>query len=200
MAKTSAVAICNYALSLLGENSIISLDDDSKPAALCKVMYPQVRDATIEAHNWTFAVRWYEIPKAAAASDGPLKNRFPMPPEILRVIFVGVDAHHTEEYQIEGEDIVTNSQTCVVKAVILIEDTFKFSSLFSQALSAKLAAELAVPIAASASLSQQMYQLYGVKIQEAVTRDQIQGTTRRITAKWINRSRFTGTRFAGPTV
>lgn len=200
MAKVSEVSICNRALALLGEKAIISLDDNSTPASLCKVLYPQLRDEITEAHNWTFATRWINLPKAEEPSDGPLQNRFPIPADVLRVIFVGIDPLHAEEYQVEEQDVVTNSQKCVVRVVVSVVDPTKFSTMFASALSAYLAAELAVPLVDSQSLSKSMYQSYGIKVSEAVTRDQIQGTSKRITSKWILKGRTSGSRLAGPTV
>lgn len=200
MAKVSEVAICNYALALLGESPIISLNDESTPAALCRAMYPIVRDAALEAHNWTFATKWYDLPRATEPAIGKYRNRFPLPAEYLRIIFVGTGATHPENYEIEGGHIVTNSNKCLTQMVIQITDTFKFSSMFSHALSAFLAAELAIPIASSTSLQQQMFQLYGVKVGEAVSRDQLQGSTKQISSTWIKRGRHTGSRLVGPTV
>lgn len=200
MAKVSEVAICNYALALLGETPIISLDDDSKPAALCKAMYPIVRDASLEAHNWTFATKWYDLPMVPEPALGEYRNRFPLPAEYLRTIFVGSDATHPARHQIEGGDVVTNDQRCLVQMVVQVTDTFKFTPMFVHALAAYLAAELAVPIASSASLQQQMFQLYGVKVGEAVSRDQIQGTSKQIKSTWIKRGRFAGSRLTGPMV
>jgi len=199
MAKVSEVAICNYALASLGESPIISLDDDSVPASLCKSMYPIVRDAAIEAHNWTFATRWYKLPKATGESLGEFHNQFPLPAEVLRVVFAGVDSTHGLEYEIEDQSVMANSSTCVIKAIVQVTDPFKFSSMFVHALSAFMASELAIPIVSSQSIQQQMYQVYGIKVAEATSRDQIQGTSKRITASWINSGRRSRTQGAGPT-
>ena len=197
MAKVSEVAICNYALSLLGEAPIISLQDNSAPAELCRSMYPVVRDAALEAHNWTFAVKWFDLPLATEPGLGYFQNRFPLPVDYLRVISVGNSPSRTTPYEIEGNAIVSNDAKCLTKMVVQITDTFKFSPMFVHALSAFLAAELAIPIASSAQLQQQMFQMYGVKLTEAVSRDQIQGTSKRITASWAMRGRVSGSRHLG---
>ena len=41
----SVVSVCNRALSKIGDEiQIASLDDSSKPARYCKILYPEVRD------------------------------------------------------------------------------------------------------------------------------------------------------------
>lgn len=48
----SVIEICNNALLDLGEETIMSLSDDSKPARLCNQRWPGVRDAVLRAHPW----------------------------------------------------------------------------------------------------------------------------------------------------
>ena len=85
----SQVSIVNQALTLLGQGAIISLDDDSNAAKVAKQMYEPVRDAMFELHNWTFATEWKGLPKSTTVGVGPYKNIFPIPSNVLRIIWVG---------------------------------------------------------------------------------------------------------------
>ena len=86
----TAVSICNQALSLVGANSIISLDDNTTEARLCKAIYEPVRDALLEEHAWTFAIKWIDIPRLANPPLSEFKNA-------INAVFmkrVGVECNH----------------------------------------------------------------------------------------------------------
>ena len=85
----SEVSICNQALSLVGAKSITSLDDDVNEAKLCKLNYAPVRDAVLAEHDWTFATRWETLAASANPAPGEFTNEFPLPSDVLAVLFVG---------------------------------------------------------------------------------------------------------------
>ena len=187
----SQVSIVNQALALLGQDPIISLDDDSNAAKVSKQFYAPVRDAMFELHNWTFATEWKGLPKSTTVGVGPYKNIFPIPSNVLRIIWVGSagDGESVVDYAIDANGILTNSDTCVVQAVISNKDTTTYSPLFVQAFAARLAADMAVAITASQSLSGSMYQVFSTKLAEAKQRDSLQGTSKQITSKWVHGGR-----------
>lgn len=51
----SEVNICNEALAMIGEAPIRSLDEDTRRAGLCRVLYPRVRDFNLSMQDWSFA-------------------------------------------------------------------------------------------------------------------------------------------------
>ena len=197
---TSKVSICNQALSLVGAETITSLDDDQKEAKLCKLNYDNIRDTVLEAHDWTFAIKWYELPKLADPPLSEYANAYEIPSEVLRVMFVGQDYNNQDDWQVEGGNIVTNSNSCRCQVIVSIDDPSRYSPLFVQAFVARLAMELAIPITNSRSLMESNAQLYRAKVQDAVTKDNQQGKTRRIRSRWLQASRSRGYRGAGPYV
>src|SRR3954469_18396454 len=53
---TSAVDICNRALSLIsGRSSIAALDEGSTESDQCSLHYASTRDSVLSAHRWDFA-------------------------------------------------------------------------------------------------------------------------------------------------
>ena len=187
---TSAVAICNQALAQLGANPIISLDDEVTEAALCKALFAPIRDSVLEAYDWSFATKWFDLPKLANPPVGEYANAFQLPPEVLRVVFVGQTSRGTvEDWQVEGDSIVTNSTTCRCKAIVRVIDPAKFTPLFTQALVSRLAAELAIPLTKSRTTMETLFQLYDVKLREAARRNNQQGVSRRIRSRWLHRAR-----------
>ena len=83
---TSSVAVCNRALSKIGDELIIlSLDDNTKPARYCKALYADTRDFVLRSYPWRFALKRYVL---APLRDKPLfgyEYQFPIPSDCLRV-------------------------------------------------------------------------------------------------------------------
>jgi hypothetical protein len=196
----TTVSICNQALAMLGAKSIISLDDGTTEANLCKALYDPVRDAALEMGNWSFATKWLEIPRMANPPVGEYTSAFPLPPDVLRVIFVGTDFNHPEQWQREGNNIRKDGDKCKCQVLVREVDVTKYSPMFLQALATKLASELAIGITNSKTMAEYYYGLSDKKIREAINRDNAQGRSRKIVSKWLNESRATGPRSAGPYV
>jgi len=54
---TSDVEICNSALQKIGAETITTLSDNTRRAALCNRQYDKVRKKLLRAHPWNFAIR-----------------------------------------------------------------------------------------------------------------------------------------------
>ena len=203
----SPVAICNLALGWLGGDLIISLDDPSVEAKLCKANYELLRDAVIEEREWTFAVKRLE---PAGLVAGPLygfDKAFQIPPEVIRVLQVSRAGEVIDGTIIEGSflsatrggtgtgretriewnreaDMIfaNNSDRIFIRALIRIEDTTKYSPSFDQALAARLAMELAIPITNSRTLQKDMASLYVEKMRLAAATDGMQGRSQNVRA------------------
>jgi len=184
----SEVSICNQALGWLGEKPIISFDDASAAAQLCKNNYDLLRDAVQETRDWAFCmVRFKPAPLATPPAWG-YSYQFQIPAGVFRLIFVGENDDSNESqpvdgWQREGDKIVANVNTIYVRAVGRVEDTAKFPPLFVQALAARIAADLAMPITNSRSLQSDMFKLFGTKLTEASNSDAVQGRTRIIKSR-----------------
>ncbi len=196
---SSPVSICNIALSWLGEKPIISFDDPTNTAQLCKVNYEPLRDAVLEERVWTFAVA--RIKPARLSDDPPygFDAYFQIPPDVIKVLQVskaaavdnsGVyasprfDTGQGKESPIpwnrEGDRIATSQATAIYARVLKrIEDTNKFSAMFVQALAARIAMDLCIPITENRTLQEQMTTLYAAKLAMAASSDGSQGRSER---------------------
>lgn len=195
---SSDVSICNQALGLVGAATIISFNDDSKQAALCKEHYAPIRDAVLESSNWSFAIKRKEIPASATAPAFGYANAYPLPSDVLRVI--DVNQRKADSWALESREILTDDNECKIKYITRVEDPALFSALFEQALVARLAAEFAIPLTQSRSLQKQHFDIFLAKMREATARDGLQGTSPRIRTTWLERARVAGGKAFGPTV
>jgi len=177
MASVSDVAICRIALGWLGANSIISLEDDSVEAALCKENYDFLRDAVLEEADWSFAIA--EARLVARADEAPLIESgsfFLLPPDCIRVISV-YDTSKSEinYWDKEGRNLRVDQDAILMKYIRRETDPKVYSPTFVQALAARIAATLAPPITNSNSVAKAMWQLYGQSMNVSVANDGLQG-------------------------
>jgi hypothetical protein len=200
---SARIDIVNIALSLLGADSITSLEDDAPEAKIMKTHYYIARDATMEAHEWSFAIQRF---KPAESVDDPLwgwSNSFTIPSDIMRVLQVdrnftaaaisfntSADMHRDQvAHVIESGKILCNEGTIYCTGIRRVEDEGIYSALFAHAFAAKLAMLACHALTESTTKFEAMAALYTQAIQEAKSRDGQQGTTRRLRHHQMRRSR-----------
>lgn len=193
---TERIDIANQALTWLGEDIITSLDDDLNRARVLKTNYENIRDAVLEAHEWSFAMkRWRPSPSTTAPVFGP-NHAFPIPKDVLRVTGVYRDeyfsvTHEKEQVQwlVERNEIICDEEVIYCRGIQRIEQEGRFSPLFVKAFAAHLAAVCAVAITASDQLQANMFGFYQNFINEAKSRDGLQGRSRRIRNRTLLKAR-----------
>lgn len=169
---TSIVAVCNRALSKIGDEiSITSLDDNSKAARYCKALYADTRDFVLRSYPWRFALKRYVL---APLKDRPLfgyANQFALPSDCLRIW----RADENEAFQVEGKNILADCEIFRFIGVTRITDTTLFDPMFVEALALRLASELAIPLAASVSLKESLFKEFQQFVQQAKTASAMEG-------------------------
>ena len=186
----SDVSIVNAALIKLGEATITSLTQDSKPARLANAVYSDLRDAVLMAHPWNFA-----LAEASLAADGTSPTwtydyRYALPEtpsKCLRVLRIEDDDQEGVEWEVFGRYIHTDQGAPLrIKYVAQVTDAGQYTPLFVETLAARLAAELAEPLKQSSSMTQAMWELYERKLAQARSADAQEGTPQNITAnEWL---------------
>ena len=178
------VSICNLALSWLAGNLIISLDDETKEAQLCKANYDSSRDAVIEDRAWTFATQRYRWTPLTNAPVYGYSHAFMIDPEVVRILEVrdsddpySANGANSLDWRRESNAIVTNASVIYVKALRRVVDTSKYPPSFVMALAARLAADICIPLTESRQMQQDMWTLYMRKLDDAMATDGMQGST-----------------------
>jgi len=183
--QTTEVSIANLALGWLGLDPIISLDDPSNAAALCKQNLGPLRDALLEGSDWTFAQRRVELAASAAIPAWGYARQFEVPIDCLRVCYVTdspdiAESRPMAQWVKEGRYILTNSETCFIRYSASVTDSKQWSQGFAQALAARLAADIAMPVTDSGTVMQAMQALAEDKLSYAKSGDMRQGSAQRI--------------------
>lgn len=174
---SSIVAICNIGLINLGEDTISSLDDQTKRAKLCKQRYADIRDAVLRAHPWNCAIERVSIPAEAAGPTWGYANKFQLPVDPLCLRVLDIENAADMPWKIEGKFIVTDIGSPVrIRYIKRVEDSTEYDALLVQAIGARIAADLAMPLTQSQDLMKSMWSLYVEKLREARGIDGQEGT------------------------
>jgi len=190
------VSIANLALSWLGFDPIVSLEDDSKSANKINANFAPIRDAVLEDRDWTFAMERLALNKEADPPAFGYTAKYLLPAKVLRVVTanddggavdafayqVGLAAGSKLDWVKEGRSILANttSATVNVLAVVQVEDVTLWSPGFCQAVAARLAADLCVPLTENRSLQADLWKLYTDKLRDASANDGRQGRSPRL--------------------
>lgn len=187
--------IANIALALIGGDLVTDVNvDDSREAQLIRVHYNAARDATLEAQEWSFAIRRFEPPLQVEKPLYEWGNAFLPPAEIIRVLScdqVTVNQFDTAiaannpkppqvDWDFENGLILSDEARILARGITNDVNEGMFSPLFVQAFAARLAMMVALPLTQSQQIFQDAGALYSGFIKEAKTRDGMQGRSKRI--------------------
>jgi hypothetical protein len=163
---TSVIKICNDALSYLGIPSIDSLTENSQAARVCKQFYESTRDAYLEEHNWSFAVKHTALTEVSLPTEysNYFNYGYSYPARCLRILSIkdeGSKRDRVFEIKIQtvsiGGDrklILANVNPAWAEIILAVADPLLFSSLFSQALSQRMAYKMSMPLTRNFKIQQ----------------------------------------------
>ena len=179
----SVVQICNYALRLIGAQTITALDQGTRNADLCSDLFPDTRDYVLRDHPWNCALVRQQLNQELT---GPIYQwqyayNLPTDPYCLRVIGTSLDHYYGRPeiprldewgralypYVIEGRQILTDSAEMSILYISRVEDPNLFDPLLKNAIEKALARELAFPITRSMEVVRAMNALYDEAIIKA---------------------------------
>jgi hypothetical protein len=152
--QIDAVRICNRALGNLGKPSIMSLDEKSAMAKVCKQFYDDARIEALAAAPWPFAKVWATGVAIDIDPMPPWLYVFAYPVDALRVLYIQYDPKTsrpppmavTDRPDAAGKLIHTNTVDPTFVYVRDKEDVTTFDPLFIAGLGAKLTEKIAMPL------------------------------------------------------
>jgi hypothetical protein len=166
----SDVEIVNNALSKLGEQPILTFDDDSEPARLATRTFSDTRDDLLRTNPWNFATRRAQIAAETATPVYEFARSYPVPSDFLKLI--EIDNPNRWPFKLEEGRILTDLATPInIRYIFRVTDADSMDSSFREALAAILARDWAEPLAATTTLSQQMAVIARQKLSNALALD-----------------------------
>lgn len=155
--------ICNLALNKLGSPTIVSIDDETKNARACKNYWEQTRDEVLESHPWRCAIKRDRLALEDAEPEYEYSYAFTLPNDCLRVL----EMYPDEEYRIEGESLLSDSDECYIKYISRVTNTTKFNPLLVKAIATLLALNISYHISHNVALVNSLRQEYEWILQRA---------------------------------
>jgi hypothetical protein len=194
--QSDPTSIANLALTRLGAARITNIDtEQSENAAKMRAIFNYLRDDTLRAHPWNFAVKRKNFNKTTNTPLFGFLNEFQIPGDVLRILPPGtdVDSSFASQYKIEGDKVLSNDSTFKAKCIIRVEDTTLWDSAFVEVFASRLEAELCYSITNSRLLATDLFTLYLSKLKAVKGIDATEDTPDPLTSDlWIN-SRISGT-------
>jgi len=188
------VDICNLAIGWCGGNLIMTLDDDSTEADLCKTLYGPTRDLVLEQRDWTFAASRDSLTPLANPPAFGYSQQFQLPSNLLVVRQVSdePDSMRPVRYVKEQRTLLSDAAILYIKYTVKVTNEVLFSPTFVYALAHKIAAGLANPLTQNASLKKEMELISQMYIDEGGAIDGTQTIPGRTVARRIVGARYGG--------
>jgi hypothetical protein len=147
---TSAIEICNLALTHLGCENILSFTQNNTIARKCALVYPQARDVALSGNSWGFAKKNETLALITAVTLPGYSYIYAYPAKCLKLVKVYNESSDETEskdkfttgFQGGQRVIMCNVESAYAEYVAQIEDTTLYSPQFINALSYTLASML----------------------------------------------------------
>lgn len=180
-------AAANLALGLIKEPPIGDLAELDQPVAeACRQWFGVARDELQRREDWNFTSAWVRPAKDATASIGPLKNRYPMPADCLKVREIdevddGGWEVQNEIINLAGVDVeqvvlITDEAAPLVRYSKRVANVALWDPQFLIGFAAQLAEYLSAALARSSSTGDKMSALAEQKITAGATADAREGS------------------------
>ena len=178
---SSRVAVCNEALALLGDKSIVDLGEQTPQGRACAVSYGAAMRAVLAVHPWGCATRRAVLPVVAGVNGATAWRRLP---DDLRLL------SPSEGVTLEGRLIVAQGKQATkplqVRYISSDVEPVDLPPPVSDAVVAALAVRLCEKLTGSKNKQADVVQLYEVRLREAVRFDSAQAAPSPVTAQtWL---------------
>lgn len=201
----SKVDLCNFALGLVAEARIGSIDDSNEPARLCKLHLEQTVREVLRKANWRACRKRAAL--AASATDPVFgwNKAYPLPVDWLRTVSLNdIDPENVERplFEVEGTDLLTDETTANIVYIADVTQEAggagyaRMDALLIRACYTLLASKLAWALQQSRTLRESLLAEFDVIVREAKSvnaRDAFEPlVNQRTESGWIA-GRFSGT-------
>ena len=171
----SKTAICNLALAQLGQEPIVSLEQEDEKARRLKLFYEPVRDEVLRTHNWAFAAAQMPLALVDQLPDlhGWRAYKYPSAALFIRGVFSARAPHIRLPFEerfredLQARVLYVAAEDVYADYTRRITDENCFDPAFVKCFSLALAADLAVALTGDTALAAQVLQKYTLALDEA---------------------------------
>lgn len=156
----SSVQVANEALTLIGDQSITALTEDSDRARAVKRVYLPTLDAALRRHDWNFARLRASLGRLTATPDFDYDYMYQLPqdPLCLRVLNTNLlddEAWEIESYITDSAQyrvLLTDETEVEIVYIARLEDPTLWDPLFADAFVYEVAKRIAYSLTRNATL------------------------------------------------
>lgn len=155
---TSKTDVVNLALTKLGQDRVISIDDDEEPARVMRGIWDLSRDSLLSSHPWKFAIVRAELPALADAPLNTWSKQYQLPSACLRLVQVSTEwifySQDTPFFELEGGNILTDEEAPLPVRYVsstAATNVGVWPALFARAMSMQLASDACEKLAGGAA-------------------------------------------------
>ena len=170
----SEVSVANLALTDLGADRIIDLQEDSENARKVNAVFALVRDAELRSHPWNFAIQRINFNKTINTPEFGFDSEFQIPGNVIRILTS--ENRSVDDWVREGDKVLVNDISFKARCIIRIEDPTLWDEAFVGLFAARLSAELAYSITNSRTVAADRWEIYSRKKRLATGVDAQEGT------------------------
>lgn len=194
------VSIVNRALTKLGAERILLLEDNTKSARVMRSIIDDVRDGELAAYRWKFAMRRQNL-AALAPEVSPVTGvaqdvvpfgyafAYPLPMDFLALVQLNeLDVYAVgragasagagagkPKWSIEGNRVLTDFGAPLrMRYIARVDDFSLFSALFVEVLACRLALEACESLTQSNTKKQMLWQEYERAVSRAMGQDAVE--------------------------
>lgn len=153
-----STTICNLALAKIGDQSIMSLDDPSVEARMCKLLYDPTAQELFRIHDWNWAMSLATLAQTAAPPIADWDYSFALPVDFNRIVTLNSFGRYEPhpDFEIQGNQLLTDESSATISYVKKINDPNLFDPLFVELLAIRIASKLAKPLGGSMDIKQKL--------------------------------------------
>lgn len=155
------IDICNLALRKVGAQTIMSFDEASENARICRQFFPRVRDTVLRLYPWNCATRRAKLTALVNVPAFGWAKEFPLPPDCL---FVQRMESQDVPFKVEGRSLLTDSTEANIIYTARIEDVSQYDNLLIQAIYTFLAAEISTSLRQDSRMYQALMDEFSLRI------------------------------------
>ena len=188
----SQTEIVNLALTRLGQDRVISINDDVEAARVMRSLWDFTRDAVLASYPWKFAIKRTSLPALAAAPEYGWARQFTVPEECMRLVQVGDDyVFYTgllETFQLEGGVIMTNEAAPMrLRYVERVTNVGLWPVLFGRVVALQLAIDACEKLTTSSAKQGALNEAYALAVAQARKQSAIERPPQRVDhSDWLN--------------
>ncbi len=183
---TTITEICNNALSKVGAQRILSIDDNTASGRACKDQYESIKRSMLRSHPWKFATKRVLLNNTGVPPVFEFSNTYSLPVDCLRVLTM--EGGESFPWQVEGRNLLTDSNEAYIKYTAEVDEGI-FDDNFAEALACALAMRICMPLTQSSTVLEQIKDLYKTALREARSFSAQEATGDRVYADSWLRSR-----------